>query len=279
MTKGLRGNPKPDAWSRVRNTLPIAFVAYAVGLVASGIPASVAASFEDLRALPVARGFEWLDAMRDGSDAATASTITLIGVLGIVVVLSPWLVAAWFAAASGESPPAQCFLVGWRRLPASLGASALFFCASLVVVVAGGGLAGLVHALLAEHPDARSHDLAVLISLAPALFLLVVLFLWHDVARAAAVGGSSPRHAAALAVRSVRTADFGLYLGAVLVNLGLSAVVVAAAWTMPGWLAVILTQTGLFLRTIVRSAWLVRAVDVQRRSRSASSNSSIPASP
>ncbi len=197
--------------------------------------------------------------------------VTSIDVMLVVVVvaglLAPLVELAWLASLARRLPLADALALGARRYFAAWRVTFLlapgFGIAAALLVLGPLGASVLTSSVV----DERAHDLCILAAMLPALALGLVLFVWHDLARAALATSSRSALGAVL-----RTAGLALRGPAVLVYLATSALAlllglvghVLGAHLDHGFGAAILvlalTQSLALARTFCRALWLSDAV-------------------
>lgn len=174
-------------------------------------------------------------------------------------VLAPWLQMSWLGALAEPQSPLRALARGARRLPRAWLVS--------IGVWLGGALAAAPFLALAfamtrwlAGASAQHADLALLGSVLPLLPILLYVHVAHDLARAASLDRRAGSSVLA-GLRGARRPSAWLPgLGALAVGLMLPAATHAASWPLRGLSATLLLQAVLFVRLVVRGAWLGHAL-------------------
>lgn len=246
--------------------LPTTFALYALGAllaVFGALPLSL--ELADARdvgsaAWDASRSAAFLEGLLERSAAGRSGIVSLGLSLATSLLLGPLLHMSWLAAL--DAPVTLGAALG--RGAARAGRAALV---SLVVGAAGlgacavlGGLVYLLHGAL-ETASARTHDLTLLVAAMPVLGAALLVHVWHDLARAHALTQgvrTSVQQALPLTVRP-RFFLRGLALSAVGLGLVVAAesavaLLPSSAFTALG--SVVVLQSALLARYVLRSLWL-----------------------
>ncbi|MBC7173326.1 MAG: hypothetical protein H5U40_12885, partial [Polyangiaceae bacterium] len=195
---------------------------------------------------------------------ADAALFAVAAATAAVLVLHAPLQLAWLGALAGKSAR-EAILAGFRRMPAALGASALVFAGGVLFVLACLCLPLAAHLVLKDHANVRLHDVVVLALASPMALIVGVTATAHDLARAAVI---DPRRLPIDAVRAGLSALTPRFVGlhAAFATAGALALLASLTFSVRGGsaaaaiCAVIAAHGFLFLRTLMRGAWLARCI-------------------
>ncbi|HEX5661292.1 MAG TPA: hypothetical protein VFX59_29085 [Polyangiales bacterium] len=181
-----------------------------------------------------------------------------------MLVLAPWLHMSWLIMLSEPQSPARALARGVGRVP-----RAWLIALVLLVMFALCGLpfVGLAYGVtrsLSDAPDARRHDLALAGALLPLIPLAFYFHVANDLARAAALEVRTLRSIFRGLRTALRPTAFLAASGAALVGVLLPLAAHASSWQLGVLPATMLLQSVLFMRLVVRAAWLGHALALVR---------------
>lgn len=258
------------AVKRLRHAIAMTFWIYVVTTLVALVPTLAGLSTLSLPgAADYAGGAGMLEAFEEAKSGITATTVVTILLAGLMWLLSPLLQMAWLSALERPRSVSQSLGLGAQRYLRAVAVSLVMAVPLLVAVVLLAAPPVIGHLVLADHPNARTHDLVVAALVAPGLFLVATWAAWHDVARAElAAGRSRPLDAVRAAWRHLHGRTIGLYVGWFL----LAGVASALGHALGGWLdgsifwqalvLLVLVQVLAVARVACRGAWLGAAMDL-----------------
>jgi hypothetical protein len=183
-----------------------------------------------------------------------------------VLVLAPWLQMSWLLMLSEPQSPLRALARGVRSVPRAwlitLGLAFVFVLSAVPFV---GAAFAVVHTL-GDDPDARRHDLALAAVLLPLVPLAFYFHAASDLARAATLEQRAWRSIWRGLRAALRPSAFFAALGASLVGVALPLAAHGSSWQLGAVPATMLLQSVLFVRLVVRAAWLGHALALVRPS-------------
>lgn len=184
--------------------------------------------------------------------------------LAALLLLAPWLHMSWLAMLSEPQSPLRALATGARSVTRAVRVSLTVGLAFLLAAAPFVALAwGTLH-WLGESSDARRHDLILAVLLAPLLPLAFYFQIVHDLARAAALAPQARRRVRRGLAIALRPETWLAAAGAALAGVALPAAAHASAWQLSALPATMLLQSVLFVRLVVRAAWLGHALALVR---------------
>lgn len=196
--------------------------------------------------------------------AMRMSGFAALVLLGVLLVLSAWLQMSWLASLDELMTPLRALARGARLIVRAWLVSLLVVALLLLLCLPFGLMAYSVHSGLAGSTDARFHDLALASALVPLLPLWLFGHTLHDLARARALYRGALdgvvqgfRHALRPRVLLRSLSLWALGTGLVLLAHAL-AYLTGGAFRFV--ITVVLVQSALLARLVVRSVWLARAL-------------------
>ncbi len=254
---------------KLRTIVSSGFVVHLVELGLAAIPAAAAASFlaettAELGA-DVAGRDAYVEALAAASHGRASSALYGLAIVAAsMLVLHAPVQMVWLHALAGSRGRAAT-RAGLARVRPALGVTFLVCAAGLLFASAALCPAIAAHLVLRDHVDVRIHDLAVLAMAAPVAIVVYAAAMVHDLARSALVAPARDAptaiHIAVRALEPRLALRYGLYL--------LASTTVVSLATLASFLggneqraalALFVAHALLFVRTMLRGAWLARCV-------------------
>jgi hypothetical protein len=249
--------------------LPITLLVFALQLVVS-VPIALPLSNELERLLAGPWDGTTQAALLDALSALRPLTRTLglqlVLAVGAWFAASPVLHVAWLSALSTPMAPGRALRRGLVLLPRSCLLSLLWALGTALLASPFLLAAWACSALFDVESNVRSHDLSLLVTLAPLVLVALVSFTWHDFARARSLEQGFVRSVLRSFVPALRPANWLKALGFIALGTGLVLLAdlcvrgFGGSGFFGGLLAGLLVHGAILTKLFLRSLWLCHAL-------------------